>query len=173
MVTFPEAMDAYREQIERGLIQQAYQGLMQYMQALRARFEKTFPGDFVSGSIYAGVMDMTYFSLSPERYKERGLKIAVVFLHPTFRFEVWLSGYNRPVQARYWKLLRAHDCAPYHLVDEIQGSDSILEHILAAPPDFTNLPALTRQIEAGTREFLQGTDALLARVDGEYAGQQP
>lgn len=164
MPTFPQAMDVYREQLARGLIQQAYQGLMQYMQALRAHFEKAFPDDFVSGSIYAGFMDMTYFSLAPARYKQRGLKIAVVFLHEGWRFEAWLSGYNRPVQARYWKLLRALDCAPYHLVDAIQGSDSILEHVLAGPPNFSDLPALTRQIEQGTRAFLEGVDGLLAQA---------
>jgi len=95
---FSEAMVEYRQQLERGIIQIAYRGLMEYMGDLRATFQTKYPEFSVPGNIYYGYMDMTYFSIVPPVLKERGLKIAVVFLHEAFRFEVWLSGYNRQIQ---------------------------------------------------------------------------
>jgi hypothetical protein len=43
-------------------------------------------------------MDMTNFSFIPKSFKQRNLKIAVVFIHEAFRFEAWLAGYNKQVQ---------------------------------------------------------------------------
>ena len=84
----------------------AYQGLMEYILDLKTYFKNHYPDYFVSGSIYYGFMDMTYFSFIPVSLKQRNLKIAVVFVHSAFRFEVWLAGYNKQVQQQYWKLLK-------------------------------------------------------------------
>ena len=101
MGSFSESMNEYKKQIKKGLIQEAYQGLMAYFRDLDSHFKNKYPDYFVSGSIYYGYMDMTYFSIFPESLKRRKLKIAIVFIHDTFRFEVWLSGSNRKVQEKY------------------------------------------------------------------------
>ena len=81
MVTFQESMNEYRKQLEKGVIQRAYQGLMDYIMGLRSYFEKKYPDYSVSGSIYFGYMDMTYFSFFPKSLKLRELKVGVVFVH--------------------------------------------------------------------------------------------
>ncbi|UCF62511.1 MAG: hypothetical protein JSV37_07365 [Anaerolineaceae bacterium] len=99
MRSFPESMNEYKRQLKKGYIQEAYQGLMAYFRDLKSHFKNQYPEYYVSGGIYYGYMDMTYFSLFPESLKRRKLKIALVFIHDVFRFEVWLSGSNRDVQA--------------------------------------------------------------------------
>ena len=137
-------------------------GLMKYIMELKTHFKTILPDDFVSGSIYYGTMDMTYFSVIPAALKERGLKIAVVFLHESLRFEAWLAGYNKQVQARYWKLIKHSGWGKYRLVASTQGADSIIEYILADPPDFSDLDLLTRRIESGTLEFIGDVERFLA-----------
>jgi hypothetical protein len=153
MGSFHENMNEYRKQLEKGIIQQAYKGLMEYIMALRTYLQDKYPDYFVSGSIYYGYMDMSYFSFFPESLKQRKLKVAIVFLHEAFRFEVWLAGYNKQVQSKYWKLIKESGWEKYRLVPTTQGADSILEHTLVENPDFSDLEALTGQIEAATLEF--------------------
>ncbi len=154
MASLQESMQEYKRQLKEGQIQQAYRGLMDYIAELRTQIQKHFPEDEVSGSIYFGYMDMTYFAVIPTSLKQRKLKIAIVFLHEAFRFEVWLSGYNRQVQAKYWQLIRDSGWNKYHLVADPLKADSIIEHVLVQDPDFSDLAALTEQIAAGTKEFI-------------------
>lgn len=165
MGSLREAMQAYRAQLQTGEIQQAYRGLMSYMGALRAHFEDCFPEAAVSGSFYAGFMDMTYFSVVPPALKARKLKIAVVFLHEAWGFEVWLSGANRAVQAQWWATIAQRGWETYRRVPDPLAADAIVEYVLAAEPDFGNLDALTAQIEQGTRAFMSDVEAFLARVE--------
>jgi hypothetical protein len=86
IASFNESMIEYRKQLETGTIQKAYQGLMDYMMSLRSNFEKKYPDYSVSGNLYLGYMDMTYFSFFPNSLKRQGLKVGVVFVHKTFAF---------------------------------------------------------------------------------------
>jgi hypothetical protein len=106
MKSLQENMIEYRKQLEKGAIQKAYQGLMEYMMSLKNHFRNKHPDYSVSGSIYYGYMDMTYFSVVPSSLKDRDLKIAIVFVYDSFRFEVWLSGRNQQVLAKYWKIFK-------------------------------------------------------------------
>jgi hypothetical protein len=162
MGSLPQAMQAYHRQLQEGVIQQAYRGLMDYMQSLKAHFKNKFPTYIVSGSLYFGYMDMTYFAFTPPALKERGLKIAIVFVHETFTFEVWLSGYNRAAQAKFWSLFKDSAWDKYGLQPSPRNPDAILAHTLVNAPDFTDLDALTDQIERGTLAFIANVDAFLA-----------
>jgi hypothetical protein len=163
MRTLHESMDEYRKQLEKGAIQEAYKGLMEYMLGLKTYFKTKYPDYFISGSLYYGYMDMTYFSFIPGSLKDRNLKIAVVFIHEAFRFEAWLAGYNKQVQTQYWKLFKESGWDRYHLVPTPQGADSILEHVLVENPDFNDLDALTSQIERGTLQFIQDVEGFLSK----------
>ncbi len=147
-------MKDYREQLQKGAIQIAYRGLMDYMLALRANFQKNHPEFEVQGNIYFGYMDMTYFAIFPPELKQRKLKVAIVFLHEAFRFEAWLSGANRQVQVDYSNLIREKGWSKYPLTANPKSSDSILEHILVADSDFSDLDSLTKDIESGTIKFI-------------------
>jgi hypothetical protein len=162
MEPFHGYMKEYKKQLEQGAIQKAYKGLMEYIMDLRTHFLNKYPDYFVSG-IYHGYMDMTYFSFIPESLKARKLKIAIVFIHETCRFEAWLAGYNKQVQTKYWKLIKESDWKKYHLVSTTKGADSIIEYILVDNPDFSDLEALTKQIEAATLVFIKDVESFLAR----------
>jgi hypothetical protein len=152
----------YRKQLGKGAIQKAYRGLMEYVMALRTHFKNKYPGYFVSGSIYYGYMDMTYFSFFPKSVGDRNLKIAIVLIHDTCRFEAWLAGSNKQVQSKYWKLFKESGWKKYHLVPTTKGVDSIVEYILVDNPDFSDLDALTVQIETGTLKFIKDVESFLS-----------
>ena len=162
MESFHEYMNEYRIQLEKGAIQAAYKGLMRYFQDLRLYFKKKYPDYFVSGSIYYGYMDMTYFAFFPESLKRRRLKIAIVFIHDTFRFEVWLTGYKKHVQTKYWSLFTDSDWDKYRIPSTTKGVDSILEYTVVDKPDFSDLDSLTQQIEKGTLTFITDVEYFLS-----------
>ncbi len=162
MEPFHDYIAEYKKQLEKRAIQKAYKGLMEYVMDLRTYFKNKYPDYFVSGSIYYGYMDMTYFSFSPKPIKDRDLKIAVVFIHETCRFEGWLAGYNKQVQSKYWKLIKESGWNTYHLVPTTVGADSILEHVLVDNPDFSDLTALTEVIETGTLKFIKNIESFLS-----------
>jgi hypothetical protein len=165
-MTFSQCMSEYRRQLEEGAIQEAYRGLMEYIMGLRIHFESRFPDYSVSGSIYPGYMDMTYFACVPPELKERKLKIAIVFVHDKFRFEVWLAASNKGAQKRYLDLLRESGWSKYHIASTTKGVDSIVDHVLAEDPDFSDLDALTERIEKGTLEFIRDVERFLSKHPG-------
>jgi hypothetical protein len=154
----------YCKQLELGKIQEAYKGLMTYLSALRNDFSVQYPQFEFPGSLYFGYMDMSYFSIVTPNLKPHKLKIAVVFLHQEFRFEAWLSGVNRQIQTDYWQKIKDSGWNKYPLVENIQGSDSILVQILVANPNFDDLPELNAKIEAGTIKFITEINDLLAQI---------
>ncbi len=163
MEPFHEYIKEYKKQLEKGAIQKAYKGLMEYLMNLRTHFKNKYPDYFVSGSIYYGYMDMTYFSFFPGSLKQRKLKMGIVFLHDAFRFEVWLFGYNKQVQSKYWKLFKESNWNKYHVVATTKGVDSIIEHILVNNPDFIDLNSLTEQLERGALEFMKEVESFLSK----------
>ena len=162
MENFQEYMKEYRKQLEMGAIKKAYKGLMEYLLDLRTHFGNKYPDYFVSGSIYFGYMDMTYFSFYPKFFKQRKLKIAIVFIHDTCRFEVLLAGNNKQVQSKYWKLFKESGWNKYHIVPTTKGVDSIIESILVDNPDFSDLGSLTKQIERATLRFTKDVENFLS-----------
>ena len=163
MNSWAEATDEYRRLIEEGTVQAAYRGLMDYIMGLRTYFEKNYPDYSVSGTIYPGYMDMTYFSFFPESLKNRKLKVGIVFIHEKFEFEVWLFGYNKSIQAKYWKLFKKANYKKYRIPSTIIGVDSILEGVLVENPNFRDLAALTDKIEKGTLNFIKDIEDFLSK----------
>lgn len=161
MKTFNECVTEYKKQVKKGDIVQAYKGLLEYMMKLKTYFQKNYPDCFVSGNIYFGYMDMTYFSFIPEALKNKKLKIAIVLIHSDVHFEVWLSGYNKQVQTKYWKIFKENPPRKYRIPATTKGYDSIVEGTLVADPKFDDLDILTKQIEKGTLEFVKDIVAFL------------
>ena len=162
MRPFHEYMIEYRKQLEKGDIQEAYKGLMRYFGDLRSHFKREFP-EYETGGIYYGYMDMTYFSFIPKSLKQRKLKVAIVFIHEAFRFEVWLVGYNRAIQKQYWALFTETAWKKYHVETPAKGVDAILDHVLINDPDFSDLDSLTKQIERGTLKFTKDVENFLSK----------
>jgi hypothetical protein len=151
----------YKAQLAKGALQRAYRGLIEYMAGLRTHFADHHPEYGAPGGLYQGYMDMTYFALFPPSLKARGLKIALVFLHESFAFEVWLSGGNRTLQAKYRKLIADAGWKKYAIAPAEGSADYILRHSLAADPDFSNAKKLTARLEGGVMDFIRDMEAVL------------
>ena len=164
MTSFHEYMTEYKKQLQKGAIQKAYRGLMDYVMDLRSHLQHKYPDHFVS-AIYHGYMDMTYFSFTPKILQERKLKIAIVFVYDKVRFEVWLAGYNKGVQERYWEMFRESGWDRYRVVPTTKGADSIIEHVLVEDPDFGDLDALTQRIEREVLRFILDVEGFLYKKD--------
>ncbi|MCG8307599.1 MAG: hypothetical protein MI975_09430 [Cytophagales bacterium] len=155
MKSLNEYVIEYVQQLEKGAIRKAYKGLTEYMMKLRTHLKNKYPEYHVSGNIYRGYMDMTYFSFTPESLKNKKLKVAIVFIHDGIRYEVWLGGSNKQIQKEYWSLFKESGWNKYHIPSTTKGVDSIIEKILVDNPDFSDPDALTRQIEQGVFEFIE------------------
>jgi len=165
MESLQDYMNEYQKQLEKGTIQKAYQELMAYIMSLRTHFMHKYPDYFVSGSIYQGYMDMSYFSFVPASLKRRKLKPAIVFVHDKLRFEIWLTANNKQVQLKYWKIIKESGWDQYPIVSTTQGADSIIGHVLVENPNFDDLDALTQQIESEILEFLENVENFLVEVE--------
>ena len=163
MESFHKYMNEYKKQLKKGDIQEAYKGLMEYIRDLRSHFKNSYPDYFVSSNIYYGFMDMTYFSFIPRSLKRRKLKIAIVFIHDKFRFEVWLAGNNKNVQTQYWKLIQESGWNKYRIASTTRGVDYILDQVLVDNPDFSDLNTLTNQIERGTLKFIKDVEGFISK----------
>ena len=161
MALFQEHMADYKNQLQKGSIQKAYQGLMAYTRDLRSHLENQYPDHHVPSNIYYGYMDMTYFSFFPGSLKERNLKAGIVFQHEEFRFEVWLFGVNKKVQSKYWQMIKDSSWEKYDLSPTPKSFDHIIRHVLIEDPDFSDLDALTEKIERGTLDFIKDVEGFL------------
>ncbi len=161
MGQFSEEVLEYKKQLHKGVIQKAYKGLMEYFMGLRTYLAEKYPDYFLSGSIYYGYMDMSYFSFSPRSLVDRKLKIGLVFIHDGCKYEAWLAGANKQVQSKYWKLFKESDWNKYPIVESIKGIDAIIVHNLVEDPDFSDLDNLTRQIESNILVFTKDIESFL------------
>ena len=164
-MVFHNAMYEYKKQLKKGDIKKAYNGLIQYFKDLRSHFNNKYPDFLVSSSIYPGYMDLTYFHFFPKSLKPRKLKIVILFIHDTFRFEVWLAGNNKKVQKKYLDLFTENNWKKYHIASTTKGVDSILDYILIANPDFREVDTLTKQIEQGTLKFIKDVETFLSKQE--------
>lgn len=116
-----------RIQISKGKIQKGYRAILEYMLSLQSFLRKEHKDYSFPGSFYHGYMDMSYFAFVPSSLEGKGLKIAIVFNYEAFRFEIWLSGYNKDIQKKYWEYSRAKEINGYYIPETIKGYDSIVE----------------------------------------------
>lgn len=147
-------MEDYKRQLEMGDVPRTYQGLVGFMRNLRTYFIKKYPVDYSIGSLYTGEMTITYFPFTPKTLKEQKLKIAIVFDHQQVRFEIWLAGQNRQIQKKFWEIFKNSDRNKYHIPSTRSEGLSIVDSVVVENPNFDDLDALTRQIEAKTMEFI-------------------
>lgn len=153
-------MEEYQTQLAKGQIQKAYKAIMSFMTALSSHLAKRCP-DYAVSALYQGFMDMTYFAFTPPELKRKQLKIAVVYLHEVNRFEIWLSGSNRRIQAEYIALLQGKELGEYKLSEVRPGVDSILESILVETPDFDGTEELMEHISEKLTDFIKEVSTLL------------
>jgi uncharacterized protein (DUF1499 family) len=160
MISPNDVIREYKNQLSKGIIQEAYKKIMKFMSDLSIYLKKRHP-DYTLSALYFGYMDMTYFAFTPNDLKSKRLKIAIVYLHEQGRFEVWLSGTNRKIQAEYINFMRHKDIGGYKLSQVMPGVDSIIEATMVEEPDFDHPEELKKQIEKKTIGFIDDIVKLL------------
>ena len=165
MGALQRSMQVYKRQLAQGDLQTAYRGLMAFMRELRGHFQKEY-ARFTISSLYYGFMDMTYFALTTKELARRKLKVAVVFVHEEFRFEVWLSGANRDVQGRLWRVLREEGWQGSRLAQDPRREDFVAARVLVAEPDFNDLDALRAGLVKGVLAFCEEAEEKLVGLEG-------
>ena len=161
---FHKYVEEYRKQLAKGDVKAAYQGLIAYFKELRLNLKNRHPDYFVT-DVQIGQMDVTYFYFFPKTLKRKNLKVAIIFFHDSFRFEAWLAGYNKTVQAKYWKLFKDNGYNKYTLAPTPKEGDSILQYTLNGNPDFSNTETLTNQIETATLTFIKDIENFLTKQE--------
>ena len=157
MDTLDDYIREYTIQLGKGKIQKAYKGIITFMTELKAYLERKYP-DYTIGALYSGYMDMTYLAFTPSDFKTKKLKVAIVFLHEECKFELWLAGTNRKIQADFIELLSRKNIGRYTLSRVSPGVDSIIASLIVEQPCFDNPYELMKQIEGMTLDFINDMD---------------
>ena len=152
-------LSKYKELLQTTNIRRCYQEFLRLFRYLRVDLEKRMPEFKFQGNIVENSMEYSYFTFTDAALKSRGLKIAVVFVHERFQFEVWVSGMNRKHQAEYFELLK-EKAPPFELTDDPLRKDYILRVPLDPAADIFHGHALPDQIEAAARDILTLLDTL-------------
>ncbi|RHW76066.1 DUF7000 family protein [Colwellia sp. RSH04] len=134
-----DSIPFYKQALASGELQKIYQSLVVVIQAIRTDFNKEYKGKFAVANLLHGYIDYTYFYLQNDFLKNRKLKLAIVLNHKEARFELWLLGQTKSVQANYWNKLRDvkwinQDSMPHW---------SIFDVVMVANPDFDDKETLS------------------------------
>ena len=106
-------------------------------------------------------MDMSYFSLSTKPLKDKGLKIAIVYLHEKGCFEVWLSARNREISKRYDSVFYGKTFDEITVFHDENNRDAIIESTLISVPDFEDQKVLKDIIGQGVEKFITSVNTFI------------
>lgn len=138
-----------------------YHQLIAYMKELRAYFQKEYETLFKLGNIYQGSPEYSYFSLTTEELKKQKLKFVIILDHTKLNFSICLSGQNKNVRKKYWRIFNGSSWDTYQVAESIDNSLSIIEHVILINPDFKDRKNVTEQIEIESLKFINEiTDVL-------------
>lgn len=132
-----------------------------FMKALRLFFKKAYGTLFSYGAVYLGNPDFSYFSLTPAALKKLKLKFVIVCDHKASQFTICLSGQNKDIRKKYWKLFKGSDWNTYEVVESIEKSLSIIDHPIVIAPNLQAPEALIKQIETESLKFMDEIRAVL------------
>lgn len=152
-------LSEYKELLQTTNLRECYQEFIKLFRYIRVALEKSMPEYKFQGNIIENGMDYSYFLFTNKNLKEKGLKMAVVFVHSNFRFEVWLSGYNRNCQSRYYDLLKEKNI-PFELTDNPTRKDYILRVPLEESVDLSDGSFLVKRIKSISNELLMFVETL-------------
>ncbi|MFK7920554.1 MAG: hypothetical protein AB8H47_01295 [Bacteroidia bacterium] len=144
MKNFNHYVSIYKEQLDKGDILIAYNGLVKFVMQLRTDFIKNLSERYAFSGILHGYMDYTYFYFTNEFLKSKKLKLGLVLNHLEMRFEIWLLGNTKDIQKSYWNALKESE---WNKGRKEMPEYSILEIVIEKEPDFNDLRLLSQKIE--------------------------
>ena len=154
-----DLLSGYKELLRTTNIVECYQEFIKLFRYVRVVLEKSMPEYKFQGSIVENGMDYSYFLFTNDHLKEKGLKIAVVFVHREFLFKVWLSGFNRKYQSKYYDLLKGKTI-PFELTDNPTRNDYILSVTLERSVDISDGSPLIKEIERVSKDLVMLVETL-------------
>ena len=152
-------LSEYKELLQTTNLRKGYQEFIKLFRYIRVSLEKNMPEYKFQVNIVENGMDYSYFLFTNESLKEKGLKLAIVFVHSNFQFEVWLSGYNRNYQLKYYDLLKGKNI-PFQLTDNPARKDYILRVVLEENVDISDADLLTERIQNISDDLLMFAETL-------------
>ena len=150
----------YQELLQTTRLIACYREFIRLFRWVRVELEKRMPEYKFQGSITENGMDFSYFQFTSPELKEKGLKVAVVFIHRDFQFQVWVSGFNRRYQAHYCEVWKDQPL-PFELTGSPAQTDYILRAPLKEPANLSDGGALLDQIQTLAENLLQFVEANL------------
>lgn len=154
-----DLLSEYKELLQTTNLRECYQEFIKLFRYIRVSLEKSMPEYKFQGNIVENGMDYSYFLFTNKNLKEKGLKMAVVFVHSNFQFEVWLSGYNRNYQSKYYDLLKGKNI-PFELTDNPTQKDYILRVTLEGSVDLSDVSFLIKEIKSISNKLLMFVETL-------------
>lgn len=152
-------LSEYRNLLRKTNIIECYQEFIRLFRYLRIELEKSMPECSFQANIAENEMEYSYFLFTNEKLKEKGLKLAVVFIHRDFKLEVWLSGFNRKIQAKYYDLLKNRNTG-FELADDPARRDYLLRVGLNESADSTEASLLLDRIKSVSNELIELAEKL-------------
>ena len=143
----------YKRLLQTTELEKSYQEFVRLFRYLRIELEKQLTDCKFQGAVVENAMDYSYFQFTNGSLKKKGLKLAVAFVHRDFRFEVWLSGFNRKYQSRYFELLKNKQ-QPFSLTDDPKRTDYILRILLDTNMDLSDGERVLAEVSAAALELL-------------------
>jgi SAM-dependent methyltransferase len=151
----------YTAQVQQSTIPIAYSIILNVLKTLHTTLETRFP-EVTATSLYQGYMDMSYVGLVTPELKSHDLKLAIVYVHATGCFELWLAARNRTIQDQYREKLRGKVKAPFQLVEKEPVVDAIVQVMLDEHPNYDDQSALVATLCDRIVGFLGDIHAMLA-----------
>ncbi|GAA3634491.1 AraC family transcriptional regulator [Flavivirga jejuensis] len=149
-----ENLSNCKNQTKQGQVHVDYHQLINYMKEIKMFFDKEYQTVFKLGAIYNGNPDFSYFSLTTEELKRLKLKFVIIFNHKKMCFNICLSGQNKSIRKKYWKLFKGSSWNKYHLAESIDDSLSIIDYTIVEEPNFDDTTILIKQIETESFKFI-------------------
>ncbi|WP_298504934.1 AraC family transcriptional regulator [uncultured Maribacter sp.] len=138
-----------------------YHQLINYMKELRFFFQKEYDTIFKLGKVYQGDPSFSYFSLTTTELKKLKLKFVIILNHKELSFSICLSGQNKDIRKKYWKIFKDSNWNKYHLAESIENNLSIIDQTIVEEPNFNNRIALTEKIEKESMKFIKELKEIL------------
>lgn len=154
-----DLLSGYKKLIQTTHVRECYREFIRLFRYIRVSLEKSMPEYNFQGNITENAMDYSYFAFTNDNLKEKGLKIAVVFVHKEFRFQVWLCGTNRKYQAEYYEILKDKNI-PFELAGNPSQKDYILCATLDEAADISDGNFLTEKIKSMADELVMFAETL-------------
>lgn len=155
-----DLLDEYKKLIQTTNLEKAYQEFISLFRYVKIQLEKQLQDYRFQSNIVENAMDYSYFQFTNDRLKQNGLKIAVTFVHREFKFEVWLSGFNRKIQCKYHDKLKLYNTS-FELTNEPNRTDFILRTVVENV-DIYETESIILAIKTAALQLIECADKLIS-----------